>query len=97
MSGAAEATYTLQADTNKEILVESRVRTDLSLPQLIISSIAGMPAPAALGTTQTIHDFYNDPLSVTASQVFDPATAAAGAGSTGLWVPIRGRSCQSRQ
>jgi hypothetical protein len=80
VSGAAEATYTLQADTNKEILVESRVRTDLSLPQLIISSIAGMPAPAALGTTQTIHDFYNDPLSVTASQVFDPATAAAGAG-----------------
>jgi Fibronectin type III domain/Domain of unknown function (DUF4352) len=76
----AGATYALQSDTNKEILVESKVRTDLSLPQLIIAPIAGTPAPAALGTTQTIHDFYNDPLSVTASQVFDPATAAAGAG-----------------
>jgi Fibronectin type III domain/Domain of unknown function (DUF4352) len=76
----AGATYALQSDTNKEILVESKVRTDLSLPQLIISPIAGTPAPVALGTTQTIHDFYNDPLSVTVSQVFDPASAAAGAG-----------------
>jgi hypothetical protein len=79
-TGLAAATYALQSDTNKEILVESRVRTDLSLPQLIISPIAGTPVAGALGTTETIHDFYNDPLSVTASQVFDPATAAAGAG-----------------
>jgi hypothetical protein len=76
----AGATYALQSDTNKEILVEARVRTDLSLPQLIVSPIAGTSAPAALGTTETVHDFYDDPLSVTASQVFDPAAAAAGAG-----------------
>jgi hypothetical protein len=79
-TGLAGATYALQSDTNKEILVESRVRTDLSLRQLIISPLASTPTPATLGATQTIHDFYNDPLSVTASQVFDPATAAAGAG-----------------
>ena len=79
-TGLAGATYALQSDTNKEILVESKVRTDLSLPQLIIAPIAGTPAPVALGTTQTVHDFYDDPFSVTASQVFDPATAAAGSG-----------------
>jgi hypothetical protein len=79
-SALAVAAYTLQSDTNKEILVESKVRTQLSLPQAIISPIAETPVPGALGTTQTVHDFYDDSLSVTASQVLDPATAAPGSG-----------------
>lgn len=79
-SGLAGATYTLQSDTNKEVLVEAKVRTELSLAQLIISPIAQTPVPASLGTAQTVHDFYNDPFSVTASQIIDPATAAAGSG-----------------
>ena len=80
VSGLAAATYKLQSDTNKEILVETKVRTDLSLPQLVISSIAQTPVPVPLGATQTVHDFYGDPFSVTVSQVIDPATAAAGSG-----------------
>jgi hypothetical protein len=79
-SGLASATYALQSDTNKEIIVEAKVRADISLPQLIIAPIGGTPAPVALGTAQTVHDFYNDSLSVTASQVFDPASAASGSG-----------------
>jgi hypothetical protein len=79
-SGLAAAEYKLQSDTNKEILVESKVRTALSLGQLIISPIAATPVPGALGSTQTVHDFYDDAFSVTASQVIDPATAAPGSG-----------------
>jgi Fibronectin type III domain/Domain of unknown function (DUF4352) len=80
ISGLAGATYTLQSETNKVILVESKVRTDLSLPQLIISPIAATPVPGAIGTTETVHDFYDDAFTVTANQVFDPATAATGSG-----------------
>jgi Fibronectin type III domain/Domain of unknown function (DUF4352) len=78
--GLAAATYKLQSDTNKEILVETKVRADLSLPQLIISPIAATPVPMAIGATQTIHDFFNDAVSVTANQIVDPATAASGSG-----------------
>jgi hypothetical protein len=78
--GVAAAAYSLQFNTNKELLVESKVRTELSLPQTIISPIAVTPVPAAIGTAQTVHDFYDDPFSVTASRVFDPATAATGSG-----------------
>jgi len=80
ISDLAGATDTLQTDTNKEILVEAKVRTDLSLPQLIISPIAVTPVSVTLGTAQSVHDFYDNPLAVTASQVVDPATAAPGSG-----------------
>jgi hypothetical protein len=80
ISGLAGATYTLQSTTNKEILVGSKVRADLSLSQAIVSPIATTPVPGAIGTTQTIHDFYDDPFTVTANQIFDPATAATGSG-----------------
>jgi hypothetical protein len=79
-SGLAKATYALQSVTNKEILVEAKVRTDLSLPQRIITPIDQTPTPVSLGTPQTVHDFYDDPFSVTVGQVFDPATAASGSG-----------------
>jgi hypothetical protein len=79
-SGLAAATYKLQSDTNKEILVEAKVHSALSLPQTIIAPIDQAAAPAALGTAETLHDFYDDPLAVTASQVVDPATAASGSG-----------------
>jgi hypothetical protein len=79
-SNVAEAYEALQTDTNKEVLNESKVRTSLSLPQLIIAPIAKTPTPEALGSTQTLHDFYNDAFTVTASQIVDPATAAPGSG-----------------
>jgi hypothetical protein len=80
VSGASEAYFALQTDTNKEVLNEAKVRRALSLTQLIIAPIAKTPSPVALGTSQTVHDFYGDAFSVTASQVVDPATAASGSG-----------------
>jgi hypothetical protein len=79
-SNVAEAVDALQTDTNKEVLNEAKVRTDLSLPQLIIAPIAKTPSPVALGASQTLHDFYGDAFSVTVTQVVDPATAASGSG-----------------
>lgn len=80
VSGASEAYFALQTETNKEVLIEAKVRAALSLPPLIIPPFTQTPSPVALGTTQTVHDFSGDAISVTASQVVDPATAASGSG-----------------
>lgn len=79
-SNVAEAYDALQTVTNKEVLNEANVRTALSLPQLIIAPIAKSPSPVAIGTSQTLHDFYGDAFSVSVSEVADPATAASGSG-----------------
>ncbi|MGH3733503.1 MAG: fibronectin type III domain-containing protein [Acidimicrobiales bacterium] len=79
-AGAQEATYTLQSDTNKEVLNEASVRTALSLNQLINPPIAVTPTAVALGTSQTLHDFFGDAFSVIASQIIDPAAAASDSG-----------------
>ena len=81
-STAATLFDTLQVDDNKEIEVDALVRTDLGLPQLIIYPIntASPPAPTSLGTTDTVHDFTGNSLSVTVTQVIDPVTAGAGSG-----------------
>jgi hypothetical protein len=71
---------TLQADTNKEVLVEASVFADLGLTAPIIASIAATPSPVTVATPVTIHDFFGDDLSVTATQIVDPATAASGSG-----------------
>jgi hypothetical protein len=73
--------YTLQADANKQILADAKVRTDLGLPELITGPIATSPTGAnAVGVALSVHDFSGDELSVTATQIIDPATAGAGSG-----------------
>jgi hypothetical protein len=67
--------YVLTSETNIEVLNEAKVRSALALPQVIIPPIAQTASAAALGTSQTIHDFDGDALAVTVSQVVDPATA----------------------
>ncbi|MGA7834936.1 MAG: fibronectin type III domain-containing protein [Acidimicrobiales bacterium] len=70
----------LQGETNKEILAEASIFSDLGLASPVIASNATTPTPVALDTTQTVTDFFGDQLSVTATQIVDPATAAAGSG-----------------
>jgi hypothetical protein len=81
-STAATLFDTLQVDDNKEIEVDAQVRSDLGLAQLITGPIntPTPPAPSSLGATDTVHDFTGDSLSVTVTQVIDPATAGAGSG-----------------
>jgi hypothetical protein len=70
----------VQAADNTEIEADAKVRTDLGLSQVIIAPITTTPTPASIGAAATVHDFTDDELSVTVSQVIDPATAAAGSG-----------------
>jgi hypothetical protein len=79
---AATLFDTLQADDNKEVVVDAKVRTELGLPPLITGPLsAGTPAtPSSIGQSQTVHDFTDSALSVAVSQVIDPATAGAGSG-----------------
>jgi hypothetical protein len=70
----AETYYALTSETNKEVLNEAKVRTALALPQVIIAPITQTPTAVALGTSETVHDFDGDAISVTVSQVVDPAT-----------------------
>jgi hypothetical protein len=70
----------VQAADNTEIEADAKVRTDLGLSQVIIAPITTTTTPASIGTAATVHDFTDDELSVTVSQVIDPATAAAGSG-----------------
>jgi hypothetical protein len=71
---------TLQGDDNAETEADARVRTDLGLSQVIIAPITATPTPTSIGATVTLHDFRDDELSVTVTQVVDPATAASGSG-----------------
>jgi hypothetical protein len=77
---AAEDYDMLQSVTTKDLLVEANVFTDLGFPSPINPPITTAPTAVPLNTVQTIHDLYGDPISVTATQLVDPATAAAGSG-----------------
>jgi hypothetical protein len=79
-ASAAEDYDVLQSATTKVALVEANVLTDLGFPSPINPPTTTPPTVTALNTAQTIHDFYGDPVSVTATQLVDPATAAAGSG-----------------
>jgi hypothetical protein len=79
-ASAAEDNDVLQSAATTEVLAESSVLTDLGFTSPINPPITSAPTAAALDTTQTIHDFYGDPVSVTATQVIDPATAGPGSG-----------------
>jgi hypothetical protein len=70
----SETYYALTSETNKEVLNEAKVRSALALPQVIIPPIAQAPSAVALGTSETVHDFVGDAVSVTVSQIVDPAT-----------------------
>jgi hypothetical protein len=80
-TASAAADYdVLQTVTTEVLLIESSLFTDLGFPSPINPPSTTTPTAAALNTTQTIHDFFGDPLSVTATQLVDPATAASGSG-----------------
>jgi hypothetical protein len=70
----------LEGADNKELEADAQVRTDLGLSQVIISPITTTPTPTAVGSPVVVHDFGGDELSVTATQIIDPATAAPGSG-----------------
>jgi hypothetical protein len=70
----------LQSDQNKELVIDAKVRTDLNLTQLITGPVTSTATPVAIGTAQTVHDFFGDTVSVTVTQVVDPATAGTGSG-----------------
>lgn len=71
---------TLQGEENKQIEQDALVRTDLGLAEVISAPSSTTPSPAPLATVQVVHDFQGNELSVAASQVVDPATAASGSG-----------------
>jgi hypothetical protein len=79
-ASAAEDYEMLQSVTTKDLLVEASVFTDLGFASPINPPTTTPPTAAALNTAQTIHDFFGDPVSVTATQVVDPATASTGSG-----------------
>lgn len=79
-STAATLFDTLQVDDNKEVEVDATVRSDLKLPPLITGPITTTATPSALGTAETVHDFTGDSLTVTVTQVIDPAAAGSGSG-----------------
>jgi hypothetical protein len=70
----------LQSADNTEIEADAHVRTDLHLSQVITGPVTATPSPVGYGTPTVIHDFTGDQLSVSVSQVIDPATAADGSG-----------------
>jgi hypothetical protein len=79
-ANVAEDLEVLQGATTKDLLGEGNVLTDLGFRSPINPPITMTPTAAALNTAQTIHDLYGDALSVTATQLVDPATAASGSG-----------------
>jgi hypothetical protein len=70
----------LEGADNTAIEADAEVRTDLHLAQVITGPISTTPTSVLIGTPVVIHDFTGDQLSVTVSQVIDPATAADGSG-----------------
>jgi hypothetical protein len=73
----------VQSADNAEIEADAHVRADLGLSQVITAPITTTPTPTSIGAAATVHDFTNDELSVTVSQIYDPATAANGSGLPG--------------
>jgi hypothetical protein len=70
----------VQSADNAEIEADAHVRSDLGLSQVITAPITTPPTLTSIGAAATVHDFTNDELSVTVSQIYDPATAANGSG-----------------
>ncbi len=70
----------VQSADNAEIEADAHLRSDLGLSQVITAPITTTPAPGAIGSSATLHDFTDDELAVTVSQIYDPATAANGSG-----------------
>ena len=70
----------VQSDTNTDVLAESAVFSKLGLTAPVIPSNAATPTPVAVNTAQTVTDLFGDSVSVTATQVVDPATAATTSG-----------------
>jgi Fibronectin type III domain len=79
-ASVAEDLDVLQGASTKDLLGEGNVLTDLGFLSPIDPPITTTPTAAALNAAQTIHDLYGDVFSVTATQLVDPATAAAGSG-----------------
>lgn len=71
---------TFQSAQNKEIVADAKVRTDLKLTQLIAGPVTSTSTPVSVGSPQTVHDFFGDTMSVTVTQILDPATAGTGSG-----------------
>jgi hypothetical protein len=79
-SNAAQLVSTFFSDGNEEAQRDYKVRADLKMTQLITGPVASTSTPVAIGSSQTVHDFYRDALTVTMSQILDPATAGTGSG-----------------
>ncbi|MGC2486666.1 MAG: DUF4352 domain-containing protein [Acidimicrobiales bacterium] len=79
-TNSAEAYATLYNATDSELIKETRVLSNLKLPQQIDAPITSSPSTSVLGNSETVHDFYGDPLAVSVTQVIDPATAGTGSG-----------------
>jgi len=79
-SNAAQLVDTFFSDGNEEAQRDYKVRADLKMTQIITGPVASRSTPVAIGSSQTVHDFYGDALTVTMSQILDPATAGTGSG-----------------
>ena len=79
-SNAALLVDTFFSDGNEEAQRDYKVRADLKMTQLITGPVASTSTAVAIGSSQTVHDFYGDALTVTMSQILDPATAGTGSG-----------------
>jgi hypothetical protein len=79
-SNAALLVNTFFSDGNEEAQRDYKVRADLKMTQLITGPVASTSTAVAIGSSQTVHDFYGDALTVTMSQILDPATAGTGSG-----------------
>ncbi len=77
---AATSFDTLQGASIADTEADAQVRTVLGLPQLILGPITTTSPSTGFGTAQVVHDFTGDALSVTVTQVVDPATAGSGSG-----------------
>ncbi len=71
---------TLDTDSNIVTVTDAKIRADLNLPQLINGPATSTSTPVAIGSPQIVHDFYGNTMSVTVSQIIDPATAGTGSG-----------------
>ena len=71
---------TLDTDGNIVTVGDAKIRADLSLPQLINGPVTSTSSPVAIGSPQIVHDFYGDTMSITVSQIIDPASAGTGSG-----------------
>ena len=79
-SNAALLVSTFFTDGNEQAQRDYKVRAVLKMTQLITGPVASTSTPVAIGTSQAVHDFYGDVLTVTMSQFLDPATAGNGSG-----------------